>query len=33
MNTVEAIADRITALCAERGITINGLSYLGLTES
>jgi len=28
MNTVEAVANRITQLCAEREITINGLSYL-----
>ena len=28
MDTVEAVANRIIKLCAERGITINGLSYL-----
>ena len=28
MDTVEAVANRIAELCAERGITINGLSYL-----
>lgn len=28
MDTVEAVANRIVALCAERGITLNGLSYL-----
>ncbi len=28
MNTKDAVANRITELCAERNITINGLSYL-----
>ncbi|MCL2545076.1 MAG: helix-turn-helix transcriptional regulator [Clostridia bacterium] len=28
MDAVEAVANRITQLCAEREITINGLSYL-----
>jgi len=28
MNTVEAVANRITELCAKRDITINGLSYI-----
>lgn len=28
MNIVEAVANRISALCEERNITINGLSYI-----
>ena len=34
MDTREIIADRIEGLCKERGITINGLSYLsGVSNS
>jgi len=28
MNTTEAVANRISELCKERKITINGLSYM-----
>ena len=34
MTTVEAVANRIVELCAERSITINALSYLsGVPDS
>ncbi|MCL2694728.1 MAG: helix-turn-helix transcriptional regulator [Clostridiales bacterium] len=34
MDTRQAVANRIEALCKERGITINGLSYIaGVSNS